>query len=126
MPEIPRWLEIALGVLSAVLFVGTIAAVPWVIRRLPHDYFLQPRPKRSLPKKILRNALGAMLVGLGIVMLLLPGQGVITILLGISILDLPVKDRVLRWLLGRPKIEAGVQRLRSKAGKPPLVIPRAA
>ena len=61
----------------------------------------------------------------GIAMLVLPGQGIITILFGLSIVDLRIKRRVLRWLLERPAIEKSVQRLREKAGQPPLVIPPA-
>jgi hypothetical protein len=126
MPELPRWLEIVLVVVSVTFFVGTLAAIPVVVRRLPADYFARPRPPHSLAKKIVRNAVGVLLVAAGIAMLILPGQGIITVLLGLSILDLPIKDRALRWLLERPKIQEGVQRIRSKAGKPPLVIPRTA
>lgn len=124
MPELPRWVEIVLVVASVLFFVGTLAAIPWIVRRLPADYFARPRPQHSLAKKIVRNVLGAVLIAAGLVMLVLPGQGLLTVLLGLSVLDLPVKDRVLRWLLRRPKIQEGVQRLRSKAGKPPLVIPQ--
>src|SRR5262249_19574684 len=78
---------------------------------------------RPLPMKVARNVLGAGLIGAGVAMLVLPGQGILTILIGVSIIDLPLKRRVLRRLLQQPKIQEGVQRLRSKAGKPPLVFP---
>jgi hypothetical protein len=126
MPEVPRWVEIVLIVVSVAFFVGTLAAIPFIVRRLPADYFARPRPKHSLAKRIVRNVVGVVLVAAGIVMLVLPGQGIVTVLLGLSVLDLPIKDRILRWLLQRPKIQEGVQRIRSKAGKPPLVIPRTA
>lgn len=119
----PRVLELTLGIVSVAMFVGMLVAVPWFVRRLPADYFVRPPPKHSLPKKIARNVLGVLLIAAGIAMLVLPGQGVITILLGLSIIDLPIKHRILRWLFERPTIQEGVQRLRAKAGKPPLVIP---
>lgn len=119
-----RTVELIVGIVSITMFVGTLAAIPWLIRRLPADYFVRPPPKHSLPKKIARNVLGFALIAAGIAMLVLPGQGIITVLIGLSIVDLPVKHRILQWLLGRPKIQEGVQRLRSKAGKPPLVIPK--
>lgn len=124
MPEIPRWLEIGLIVLSVAFFVGSLMAIPWIVRRLPADYFARPRPKHSLAKKIALNVAGVVLIAAGIVMLILPGQGIVTVLIGLSVLDLPIKHKILRWLLQRRKIQEGVQRLRSKAGKPPLVIPQ--
>lgn len=119
-----RTVELIVGIVSITMFVGTLAAIPWLIRRLPADYFVRPPPKHSLPKKIARNVLGFALIAAGIAMLVLPGQGIITVLIGLSIVDLPVKHRIMQWLLERPKIQEGVQRLRSKAGKPPLVIPK--
>jgi hypothetical protein len=121
--EVPRWLEIALIVSSVVMFVGSLIAIPWLIRKLPADHFVRPPQKHSLATKILRNVAGAVLIALGIAMLVLPGQGVIAILFGLSVVDLPVKTRILRRLLCQKKIQEGVQRIRSKAGKQPLVIP---
>ena len=121
-----RTVELIIGIVSITMFVGTLAAIPWLVRRLPADYFVRPPPKHSLPKKIARNVIGFALIAAGIAMLVLPGQGIITVLIGLSIVDLPIKHRIVRWLLQQPKIQHGVQRLRSKAGKPPLVIPREA
>lgn len=119
-----RTVELIIGIVSITMFVGTLAAIPWLVRRLPADYFVRPPPKHSLPKKIARNVIGFALIAAGIAMLVLPGQGIITVLLGLSIVDLPIKHRIVGRLLRQPKIQEGVQRLRSKAGKPPLVIPQ--
>lgn len=124
MPQIPRAVEVALLAVSFVMFVGSAAAVPWLIRKLPPDHFVRPPRRHSLMTKILRNGLGAAIVALGILMLFLPGQGILAILIGISILDLDAKHRLIRWLLGKKKIQEAVQQLRAKAGKPPLVIPQ--
>ena len=121
--EVPRWLEITLVAVSIVMFVGSLLAIPWIIRKLPPDHFTRPPRRRSLGTKIWRNALGGLLVAAGLAMLVLPGQGIIAILFGISIMDLKVKDRILRRLLCQKKIQEGVQRIRSKAGKQPLTIP---
>ena len=106
------------------MFVGSILAIPWLIRRLPADHFVRPPHAHSLKTKILRNTGGAILVALGIAMLVLPGQGVIAILFGLSLMDLKIKTTVLRRLLCQKKIQEGVQRIRSKAGKVPLTIPK--
>ncbi len=119
-----RTVELIIAIVSITMFVGTLAAIPWLVRRLPVDYFVRPPPKHPLPKKIARNIIGFALIAAGVAMLVLPGQGILTILIGLSIVDLPVKHRIMQWLLSRPTIEEGVQRLRARAGKPPLVIPR--
>jgi hypothetical protein len=118
-----RVLELVLGIVSVAMFVGMLVAIPWFVRRLPADYFVRPPPEHSLPKKVARNVLGFVLIAAGIAMLVLPGQGIITILFGLSIIDLPIKHRILRWLFERPTIQEGVQRLRAKTGQPPLIIP---
>jgi len=121
--DVPRWLEVALFAVSAAMFAGSLAAIPVLIRRLPSDHFARPPVQHSLKAKILRNGAGAALIAAGIAMLVLPGQGVIAILLGLSIMDLPIRHRVIRQLLTQRSIQEGVQRIRSKAGKPPLTIP---
>jgi len=123
MPHVPKALEYGLIVFSIVMFAASVVAIPVVIRRLPPDHFVRPPPAHSLRRKVLMNAGGALLIALGIAMLVLPGQGIIAILFGMSMMDLRVKHRVLRRLLCQEKIQEAVQQLRSKAGKPPLVIP---
>lgn len=121
--DVPRWLEVTLVVVSIAMFVGSLVAIPILVRRLPPDHFARPPQERSLWAKILRNGLGALLVLAGIAMLVLPGQGLVAIVFGLSIMDLSIKDRILRRLLVQKHIQECVQRIRSKAGKPPLVIP---
>jgi hypothetical protein len=123
--KMSRTVELIIGFASVTMFVGTIAAIPWLVRRLPEDYFVRPPPNRPLPLRIARNVLGFALVAAGIALLVLPGQGVLTILIGLSILDLPIKDRMIRRILQHPKILEAVQHARAKAGKPPLVVPEA-
>ena len=123
--EVPRWLEVTLIAVSIAMFVGSLVAIPWLIRRLPPDHFARPPQPRSLKSKIVRNVAGGILVAAGIAMLVLPGQGLIAILFGLSIMDLKIKDVIIRKALCQKKIQEGVQKIRSKAGKPPLTIPGA-
>ena len=58
----------------------------------------------------------------GIAMLVLPGQGVLAILIGIMLLDVPGKYRFERWLVMRPPVWRAVAWLRTKAGKDPLTL----
>lgn len=123
MPQVPRALEIALVVASIAMFVGSLAAVPWLLRRMPADHFVRPPEPTPLWRVLVRNSAGAMLVAMGILMLVLPGQGLLTILLGLSIMDLEVKHRIVRRLLCQKNVRHVVQKIRARAGKPPLVIP---
>jgi len=114
---------LVLAIASIGLFIGTLAAIPLVVRRLPEDYFVRPPRAHSLGMKVARNVIGATLVATGVAMLVLPGQGILTILLGASIMDLPIKHRLVRKMLEKPKIREGIQRLRAKVGRPPFVFP---
>ena len=117
--------EVALGVASVVMFVGTMIAVPVFLVKIREDYFTRPKGKHPLPIKILRTVLGLALIGLGLAMIVLPGQGLLTVLVGFSILDLRLKDRVITKILGNPKVHGAIDRLRRKAGRGPLEVPGA-
>jgi len=116
-------IEIAAGVVSLGMFLGTLVAVPIFLVKVPDDYFTRPRAPLSLPLRVLRITLGVGLIVLGIVMLLLPGQGVLTILVGLGILEAPLKDRIIARILRNPPVRHAVDKLRRKAGKGPLEIP---
>lgn len=121
-----------LGTTSVLVFLGTLAAVPWLVTRIPHDYFTHRRRLRgpwanwrpALRGLLIagKNLLGAVLVVGGLAMLVLPGQGVMTILAGIVLLDLPGKYRLERWVVGRPSVLRSVNWFRRRAGRPPLVL----
>ena len=117
-------------VIFIVSFVATTALTVWFVVRLPADYFVQNSQRRSQnrasishwPRFVLRNLLAVALVGLGIVLSLpgVPGQGVLTILLGIMLSDFPGKVRLERKIVSYPKVREELNRLRSRFGKPPL------
>jgi hypothetical protein len=108
---------------TIVMLAATAAAIPWAVKRLPVDYFMRPPPRHSLGMMIVRNVLGAALVLLGVLMLVLPGQGILTILVGLMLVDLPIKHRVLVKLLCRPTVARGLDLLRRKLGRPPFILP---
>lgn len=103
--------------------------MPWLLGRLPEDYFLRTRRERlagSYGKTALwlaRNALGALLILVGVAMLVLPGQGLVTILAGIVVADVPGKRRLALWVLRRRGVSTAVDWLRARNGKPPLLLP---
>jgi hypothetical protein len=110
-----------LGCFSVLAVLASVLLVPRYLASLPPDYLHgKSRDSASLPFKIARNALGVVLVLLGIAMLLLPGQGVITLLVGLLLIDFPGKQRVIRRVLGRPKILILVNKLRTRHQVAPL------
>ena len=122
-----------IGIFVAVAsFVGTTALTVWFVVKLPADYFVlqrQPRPDRRTSvshwvQLLLRNLLALGLIGLGIILSLpgVPGQGLLTILLGIMLSDFPGKERLERKIVSYPKVLAALNRLRERFGKPPLMV----
>ena len=98
-----------------------------VLIRLPENAFSQTRPTwpRSLPRLVLRvgmNVLGWALILLGVVLSIpgVPGQGILTVLMGLLLVDFPGRGRLLRKLLSRPTIRGRVDRMRARFGRPPF------
>jgi hypothetical protein len=122
-----------LSVLSAVMFFGSLLAMPWLLARMPADYFLRQRhyadrwrPRHPLWRitfLAIKNLIGIMLVLAGVAMLVLPGQGILTILVGLVFLDFPGKFRLERWLIQQPPVMRAVNWMRAKAKRPPLEMP---
>ena len=120
-----------LGVSSAVFFIGTLIAIPFILVRLPPNYFDERHPRRWMPNRnpvlrllglIVKNAVGAVFLAVGIALLFLPGQGILTILLGISLMDFPGKRYCERKIVGQPAVLKAINALRAKYDKPPLTV----
>lgn len=124
----PDWLSspafwIVSSAMSVLLFVGTLVAIPVLCVRLPADYFVRPEPRRPLWKVVLRTIVAVVLLTMGVAMLVLPGQGVLTILVGLSILDFRAKRKLVRALLQRRTVLRAMNGMRRRASKPPLIMP---
>ena len=115
--------DVCLVVFSVVAVVASLVLVPRFFAKLPADYLRAQAPPAhaSMAVRILRNLLGIALVVLGVAMLLLPGQGLLTLLVGVLLVDFPGKHRLVVRALSRPKVLAIVNKLRAHRGSPPLV-----
>jgi hypothetical protein len=128
------WNSVFLGagvfVLSLVL---SFAAIAVVMVKIPENYFSSHYEQDFLPNSpwivrwgavILKNLLGIFLILLGIVLSLpgVPGQGILTILLGLIMIDIPGKRPLEARIIKRPNVLAAANRLRGRFGKPPLVM----
>ncbi len=114
-------------------FTVSLAAVGFVMVRIPADYFCKNAVHSFMSGKpkvirwsavILKNVVGFFLILLGVVLSLpgVPGQGILTILLGLIMLDIPGKRPLEAKIIKRPAILSAVNKLREKYQKPPLLI----
>jgi len=114
-----------LGASLGVSVLGLLA-LPWLIRRLPEDLLIdvstarRPGRSRRWMVVVLRNLLGAALMLAGIAMLVLPGQGLLTIVLAVFLMDLPYKRQLLVKLISFPRVLALLNAVRRRAGVAPI------
>lgn len=122
---------LSLFVLSIVGFVGSLIAIPFVLIRLPPQYFDERYPRTWMQEHhpvlrwiglVLKNVVGVVFLLAGIAMLFLPGQGVLTMLIGISLMDFPGKRHLESKLIGQPAVLKTINKLRHKFGRPPLTV----
>lgn len=123
----------AAGIASAVMMLCGIAVVPWILVRLPRDYFLPARRQRVVPERlplavgipllVVKNLLGALLILAGLAMLVLPGQGLLTIIIGLALTNFPGKFKLQRRLVAHPSVLNSLNWLRRRFGKPTLLAP---
>ena len=126
------WQKILVGALIFLAsFLINLGIVSAILVKLPADHFIKnrktkfwagPRPAIHAAKVIGKNIAGVLLVALGIVLSLpgVPGQGLLTVLLGIMLLDFPGRDRLEQKLLSKPSIVSTINKLRGRFGKKPL------
>lgn len=117
---------------SILTFFASLIVVPMLLVRIPPDYFSYDKrhrmpwdnwhPLLRVILLIVKNAAGAVLVVLGILMLLTPGQGLITIIVGLMLMNYPGKYRLEKWIVSRPSVFRGINWLRERAGRQPLVL----
>lgn len=114
-----------LGILSISSLVAAVLLGPLLAARIPEDYFVaERRPPVAHPVlRVLKTLLGAALVVAGIAMLVLPGQGILTILLGVMLMEFPGKYRLERALVRRRLVLRVLNAMRRRAGAPPLRAP---
>lgn len=140
LPTIGEWLQehealfgwlVALSISTLVL---SILTTPFIVVRMREDYFLEDRqvpedsfreqhPILRLAALSLKNLLGLILFLAGIAMLALPGQGLLTILMGLLLMNFPGKRTIELRIMSISSILKSVNWIRAKAGRPPLIIP---
>ena len=120
-----------MGILSVVTFIGSLLIVPWLILRLSPEYFIRHRldvierhrrhPVLTIILFFVRNTVGFGLFVAGMAMLVMPGQGILTMLIGLSLMDFPGKHQLLENLVQIKSVQRSLNWIRRKGGKEDLV-----
>lgn len=119
-----------LGLFSLFMFVGSVIAVPIAVARIPEDYFTHDRrehdyrrdrhPLAHIAVVIAKNLLGAVFFLIGFLLLFLPGQGILSMLLGIVLMDFPGKYALEQRIVANDTVFNALNWLRTRTNKPAL------
>ena len=122
---------IGLTVASAIGFIGSLITIPLILVRLPADYFDTRTPRHwmkdhhpvlRLSGLLVKNVVGVVFLLAGFAMLFLPGQGLLTMLIGVSLMDFPRKRELEAKMVGQPTLLNAINAMRHKFDKPPLTL----
>jgi hypothetical protein len=132
--EAHQGLLLSLAGLSVLVFVGSLISLPFLLARIPEDYFVDPQrhsarmqslhPVAYLSLRLLKNLVGWVLVLAGILMLVLPGQGILTMMMGLVLSDFPGKYALERRLASNRRVLNGINWIRRRGGHGPLMPPQ--
>jgi mannose/fructose/N-acetylgalactosamine-specific phosphotransferase system component IID len=120
---------IAIGL--GVSILGGLAAMIVVVK-LPKDYFSRPERKKSSKGnlgrkigKIVKNIAGVLLIAGGVVLMLpgIPGPGVVVLLLGLAITDIPGKHKLIVKIAKKPAVMRSMNKVRRRFHRPDLATP---
>jgi len=116
-----------MGIVSFVVFIASLLLTPLLLGKIPQDYFIHTNQHKveiehlgHLIIVVIRTLIGFVLLIVGIIMLVTPGQGIITIILGLFLMEFPGKRKLeLKFIKHNPTFRA-LNWLRNKAGKSPF------
>ena len=116
-------------ILSAITIIASTVSIFALIIYLPPDYFTRKKHVSSVKHpvlrvllRILKNVFGVIALIAGFIMLFTPGQGILTLLVGMILCDFPGKRKLERELIDRPLVLSTMNRIRSWYNRPPIVL----
>jgi hypothetical protein len=124
-------------VLTTTASIAYFVVITYFITQLDKQYFVRRKTSEeglinhlhltsmnrsvACAVKIAKIILGIGLLVCGILMLVLPGQGLITILIGLSLIPFPGKDKMEQRILSRHSVRSTLNWIRVKAKKEPFI-----
>ena len=117
-----------LGSLSFIIFIFSLLTIKWLVALIPNDYFIKKNnsefrsnyPIFWLVSIIIKNLVGYILIFGGILMLVLPGQGLFTIFVGLMLSNYPGKFYIERKFIAIPSVLSAINWLRKKSNTPSI------
>ena len=120
------------GIVSVFLFFLSLFLLKYVILRLPEDYFItassisksHPKNPQKIIVRVAKNAVGFLLTICGIILLFTPGQGMITILIGLCLIDLAIVNQFKKKIINNSKVQKALNWIRTKKSVKPFNFPK--
>jgi hypothetical protein len=119
-----------IGLVSLLVFVVSLLSLPWLVAQIPENYFAASKRRKApwaghnpIVRVVIiigKNLLGVILLLGGFIMLFMPGQGILTMVAGLVLIDYPGKFAVEKKIATNASVLKGLNWLRAKAKKPPL------
>jgi hypothetical protein len=109
--------------LTVVIAISSWFVARRAVLRLPVDFLNAERTAQSWRRRAVRTVLGLGLIGIGVALLVLPGPGIILILIGLVTCEIPGRRRILRRVLGGKRVLGELNAARERHGQPPLEPP---
>ncbi|MBU2924791.1 PGPGW domain-containing protein [Colwellia sp. 1_MG-2023] len=117
--------------------IAYFMAITYIITQMDSQYFIRKEFPNDIANKkkqltsmsrsityvisLAKVMIGIVLIVSGLVMLVLPGQGIITLLIGLSLVPLPGKNKIEKNLLARKSVQHSLNWIRVKANKAPFI-----
>ena len=111
-------------------FIFSLVSIKWLVSLIPSDYFINKKPSKFKSKypvmwlvsMIIKNLIGYVLIIGGILMLILPGQGLFTIFIGLIMSNYPGKYFIERKFIAIPSVFKTINWLRKRSNQEPLKV----
>jgi len=117
-------------VVSIVVLIGSLWICHYILTTVPPDYFQgkhkpfeewrESKPALWWTLMITKNLVGVLLIVVGLIMFVTPGQGILTLLFGVALVDMPGKHKLMRKIIERKSVLRVINRMRARANQPPL------
>jgi hypothetical protein len=118
-------ISFAVAVIYAIVMFCALAWIrpDYFVRRRSESGIRVEHPLLRFGWHLLKNVVGAVLLLAGIAMLVLPGQGMLTILVALTLLEFPGKRRLVLRIVRLKHVHSAIDWVRSRAGQPAIVLP---
>jgi len=118
---------IGIGGLSILILIFSIIGMGWFISKIPEDYFIHEKRQADNWDKyssetrvviiIVKNVVGIVMLVSGLLLLILPGQGLLTMIIGMLLIDYPGKFKLEQKIISIPSVFRGLNWFRAKSKK---------